>query len=336
MDKKKPVAALLLLTALGSGAWWLLQDRAAAVTEPTAWGHVDTRSVSLAFEASGRIAELGPEEGMRVKKGDTLGRLDTRTAELERKRLLANAEALRAQWELAVEGARKEDIRAAEAELSALREQRRLAGITAKRQAELFRSRATTEQARDDAQYTLAQLTAQEKSLEAQLLKLRNGSRPQEIESARAQLAAAEAAVAQIDHQIRVQSVLTAPADGIVRVRAAEPGDMASAARTVYELSLDNPKWVRAYLTEARLGEVKEGDVVTVETDTTPPMPGRIAFISDTAEFTPKTVQTEDLRTALVYEFRVDVDDPEHVLRMGQPVTVRLRPPSTQPGAEGS
>ena len=120
--------------------------------------------------------------------------------------------------------------------------------------------------------------------------------------------------------------MLRSPADGFVRVRAAEPGDMAVAARTIFELSLDDPKWVRAYLTEARLGEVREGDVVTVVTDTTEPISGRIAFISDTAEFTPKTVQTEDLRTALVYEFRVDVPDPEHRLRMGQPVTVKLKP----------
>ena len=202
----------------------------------------------------------------------------------------------------------------------------RLARITADRQEELFRAKATTEQLRDEARFTLAQRTAQEKSLAEQLRKLENGSRPQEIAAARAQWEAAEAAVAQLDHQINVQSVLRSPADGFVRVRAAEPGDMAVAARTVFELSLDNPKWVRAYLTEARLDEVREGDVVTVVTDTTEPISGRIAFISDTAEFTPKTVQTEDLRTALVYEFRVDVPDPEHRLRMGQPVTVKLKP----------
>lgn len=326
MNKAKPIAGLVLLALLGSGAWYLLHDRTTETREPTAWGHVDTRSISLAFEIGGRIAELGPEEGMRVKAGDVLGRLDTRSLELERARLVASAEALKAQYSLAEEGARQEDIAVARAELAALRQSLRLARITADRQEELFRVKATTEQLRDEARFTLAQRTAQEKSLAEQLKRLENGSRPQEIAAARAQWEAAEAAVAQLDHQINVQSVLRSPADGFVRVRAAEPGDMAVAARTVFELSLDNPKWVRAYLTEARLDEVREGDVVTVVTDTTEPISGRIAFISDTAEFTPKTVQTEDLRTALVYEFRVDVPDPEHRLRMGQPVTVKLKP----------
>ena len=322
MNKAKPIAGLVILALLGSGAWYLLHDRTTETREPTAWGHVDTRSVSLAFEIGGRIAELGPEEGMRVKAGDVLGRLDTRSLELERARLVASAQAFKAQYSLAEEGARQEDIAVARAELASLR----LARITADRQEELYRAKATTEQLRDEARFTLAQRTAQEKSLAEQLRKLENGSRPQEIAAARAQWEAAEAAVAQLDHQINVQSVLRSPADGFVRVRAAEPGDMAVAARTIFELSLDDPKWVRAYLTEARLGEVREGDVVTVVTDTTEPISGRIAFISDTAEFTPKTVQTEDLRTALVYEFRVDVPDPEHRLRMGQPVTVKLKP----------
>lgn len=324
MDKTKPLAATVTLAVLGAAAAYFLHDRAAEVTEPTAWGHVDTRSVSLAFEIGGRIAELSAEEGTRVKAGEVLGRLDTRAAELEKKRLEAEAAALEAQLSLVLEGPRKEDIDASRAELAALRETLRLARITSERQDELYKTKATTEQLRDEARYTLAQRRAQEQSLAAQLLKLENGSRPQEVAQARAQAAAARAALEQIDYQISVQSVLRAPSDGLVRVRSAEPGDMASAARTVYELSLDNPKWVRAYLTEKRLGEVKEGDLVTVETDTTAPMTGRIAFISDTAEFTPKTVQTDELRTALVYEFRIDVDDPEHRLRMGQPVTVRL------------
>lgn len=180
MNKAKPIAGLVILALLGSGAWYLLHDRTTETREPTAWGHVDTRSVSLAFEIGGRIAELGPEEGMRVKAGDVLGRLDTRSLELERARLIASAEALKAQYSLAEEGARQEDIAVARAELAALRQSLRLARITADRQEELYRAKATTEQLRDEARFTLAQRTAQEKSLAEQLRKLENGSRPQE------------------------------------------------------------------------------------------------------------------------------------------------------------
>ena len=229
MNKAKPIAGLVILALLGSGAWYLLHDRTTETREPTAWGHVDTRSVSLAFEIGGRIAELGPEEGMRVKAGDVLGRLDTRSLELERARLIASAEALKAQYSLAEEGARQEDIAVARAELAALRQSLRLARITADRQEELYRAKATTEQLRDEARFTLAQRTAQEKSLAEQLRKLENGSRPQEIAAARAQWEAAKAAVAQLDHQINVQSVLRSPADGFVRVRAAH--DLRTLAR---------------------------------------------------------------------------------------------------------
>ena len=88
---------------------------------------------------------------------------------------------------------------------------------------------------------------------------------------------------------------------------------------------MTRPKWVRAYATERQLGLVREGGGAVVMTDTTEPLPAVVAFISSTAEFTPKTVQTEELRTVLVYEVKLSVDDPENRLRLGQPVTVEFR-----------
>ena len=113
--------------------------------------------------------------------------------------------------------------------------------------------------------------------------------------------------------------------------RLAEPGDMASPSRTIYQLSVADPKWIRAYLTERQLGLVKEGTLATVFTDTVGPVDGTVAFVSDTAEFTPKTVQTEDLRASLVYEVRITVRDPENRLRLGQPVTVEFAQPRSSP-----
>ena len=97
---------------------------------------------------------------------------------------------------------------------------------------------------------------------------------------------------------------------------------MASPARTVYQLSIVSPKWIRVYVTERQLGIMKEGSRALVATDTTPPQEARVSWISSTAEFTPKTVQTAELRTALVYEVRLEAADPENRLRLGQPVTV--------------
>ena len=91
-------------------------------------------------------------------------------------------------------------------------------------------------------------------------------------------------------------------------------------------LSLTNPVWVRSYVSEIDLGRIRPGMDVTIKTDTpgTPTLKGTIGFISTTAEFTPKTVETRELRTALVYRIRIVVADPRDVLRQGMPVTVAI------------
>ena len=101
---------------------------------------------------------------------------------------------------------------------------------------------------------------------------------------------------------------------------------MASPQKPVYNLSLTHTKWVRAYLTESQLGKVKPGFSATVHNDSFPgtDFKGTVGFISSVAEFTPKNVETPDLRTALVYEVRIIVDDPDNRLRLGAPATVTI------------
>ena len=106
-----------------------------------------------------------------------------------------------------------------------------------------------------------------------------------------------------------------------------EIGDMASAQRPVYTLAITQPKWVRAYVSEVRLGRLVLGMSAAITTDSRPgqSIPGRVGAISSVAEFTPKTVQTEDQRASLVYEVRVLVGDPQDTPRLGMPATVHLR-----------
>jgi HlyD family secretion protein len=102
---------------------------------------------------------------------------------------------------------------------------------------------------------------------------------------------------------------------------------MASPQRPVFTLAITNPKWVRAYVAEADLGRIRPGMTASINTDSHPgqPITGQVGYISSVAEFTPKTVQTEELRSALVYEVRVLAKDPDDRLRLGMPATVRLR-----------
>lgn len=120
------------------------------------------------------------------------------------------------------------------------------------------------------------------------------------------------------------QSTLYAPLDTTVRSRLLQPGDMASAQVPVLALAINSPKWVRAYVNEVNLGKIKPGQQAYVTIDAYPneKIPGHVGFISSVAEFTPKTVQTPDLRTNLVYEVRILVEDKENHLRLGMPATV--------------
>lgn len=120
-------------------------------------------------------------------------------------------------------------------------------------------------------------------------------------------------------------ATLIAPADGIVLIRILEPGTMISAGVPVYTISLNGKMWVRAYLKETELGRIKIGSRVKIYTDSeNKTYNGRIGFISSTAEFTPKSIETASLRTDLVYRIRIIIDDADDYLKQGMPVTIKL------------
>lgn len=124
---------------------------------------------------------------------------------------------------------------------------------------------------------------------------------------------------------------LYAPEDGTIMVRVVEPGSNVQKGQPVYTMAKTNPVWVRAYINEKELGNIKYGQKVNVYTDTVNPQTGekreykgQIGYISPVAEFTPKTVQSTDIRTDLVYRIRVYIDDIDEFLRQGMPVTIKV------------
>ena len=108
--------------------------------------------------------------------------------------------------------------------------------------------------------------------------------------------------------------------------RARERGAIVSPGETVFTLTLSSPVWVRTYVNETDLGRVQPDMPAYVTTDSAPKKfyTGHVGFISPTAEFTPKSVETRELRTDLVYRLRIVVDNPDGALRQGMPVTVRF------------
>lgn len=115
-----------------------------------------------------------------------------------------------------------------------------------------------------------------------------------------------------------------APTDGVILSRIREPGSVVNVAEPVYTLSVSSPVWIRAYVDETQLGEIFYGMKADITTDSGKVYKGQIGFISPVAEFTPKTVETAQLRTDLVYRLRVYADNPDHFLKQGMPVTVKL------------
>ena len=223
-------------------------------------------------------------------------------------------------------GSRPEDIAKAEAAVLVAQSRLHLAQKDFERVDGIFKStkgQGVSKQSLDtqssQLQVAKNELFSAQKSLE--LAKI--GPRAEDVARAYAQWQQTKAQVAQLELKLK-QSTLYAPLDTTVRSRLLQPGDMASAQVPVLALAINSPKWVRAYVNEVNLGKIKPGQQAYVTIDAYPneKIPGHVGFISSVAEFTPKTVQTPDLRTNLVYEVRILVEDKENHLRLGMPATV--------------
>ncbi|WON73714.1 HlyD family efflux transporter periplasmic adaptor subunit [Nitrosospira sp. Is2] len=321
-----PAAVVIGLAVLALGGWYFTRQPADTATL-VLFGNVDIRQVSLAFNGSERVAEMRVQEGDRVEAGQVIARLDTRALTLQ----IAEAEARIAVQEQVLlrlkNGTRPEEVAQARAEVRAAQAETDLAEQHWTRLREITdnSSGAVSEEAVDNARSRRRVARAQLENRKKALQLARIGPRREDISQAQAQLNVARAELALFIHYLN-QAELKAPINATIRSRLLEPGDMASPERPVYALAITDPKWVRAYITEVDLGHIKPGMSARVTIDSHPdrPIQGRIGYISSVAEFTPKTVQTEELRTSLVYEVRVYVDDADDRLRLGMPATVHI------------
>ena len=121
--------------------------------------------------------------------------------------------------------------------------------------------------------------------------------------------------------------ILYAPFDGLVLTKSAENGEVLAAGATVVTVGdIDHP-WVRAYVAEQDLGRIHNGMAASVTTDSFPgkTYKGRISFIASDAEFTPKTIQTQEERTKLVYRIKVECANPNRELKNNMPADVVIR-----------
>jgi HlyD family secretion protein len=324
---KKLLLVLVLLGIAAAVAWQFRGKFRQPGEALTLYGNVDIRGVDLGFRVAGRLLEVRVDEGDAVKTGEVLARLDRMPYQHELARAQAELAVAEADQRMKKSGYRGEEIEQARAVLEETRVVAKDAARAHQRQASLVGGGGTSQQNLESARALLDEAEQRVKVAAAKLGLLEAGFRVEEIAAADAKVAQAQATLRGAELRLD-DTELKAPADGVVLTRALEPGAVVQAGATALSLSLEKPVWVRAYVHERELGKVPPGTKVLITADGRPDRPyhGRIGFVSPRAEFTPKSVETPELRTSLVYRLRVVVGDSDGSLRQGMPVTVMLDP----------
>jgi HlyD family secretion protein len=328
--KRIPLIVVLLVLASGA-AWWLLGGRPVP-RELVLYGDVDLRQVELAFNDSERIASVLVQEGDQVKRGQVLARLDASRLAPEVAQAEASAAAQREAVERLRNGSRPQEIAEARANVESAKADAINARGQYERRKTLAANSVVSQQDLENAKAALdvaeAKLDLNQKALDLAIA----GPRKEDIDQAEAEWRADEAQWTYLRQEL-ADAQLVAPVDAVVRTRLMEPGEMASPQKPVFSLAVTDPKWVRAYVAESDLGKLRTGMRASITIDSFPDQrfDGWIGFVSPVAEFTPKTVETAELRTSLVYEVRVFVKDPADQLHLGSPATVYLQTNETRP-----
>ena len=329
MSGRRPprrVLAVVVLAVAGAILWFgFLRDDEVG-DGLTASGTVEATEGQLAFQAAGRIEDIGPREGDRVTAGQALASLDRSEINARRAQLVAQLAAARAGLAELRSGFRQEEIAQGRAGLRAAETQVGDAERDLERARLLHDGGAVSKEALEKSELALSLFRIQADERREALRLLEAGPRPERVEAQAAQVAAAEAGIQVVDAALSFATI-TAPFDGVVTVRHREPGETAPPGAPVLTLMNPDDRWVRIYVREDRIGRVALGQRATITSDSYPDRTydGRVTFIASEAEFTPKNVQTPEERVKLVYAVKVQVvGDPGFELKPGMPADVRL------------
>lgn len=328
MIRRIVVLAVLVVAAAGAG-WWWLQQHQPDDGRLVLYGNVDIREVQLAFRQPGRVRQMLFDEGDAVSAGTLLATLDAQPFQDALAVAQAGVALAQAEADKLHKGLRPQEIVQARAALNQALASQNEAERQLRRQSDLLPAGASTQQVVDAARAARDQAVASVQAARAALSQATEGFRSEDISAGEARLASAEAAQAQTRTAL-ADTELLAPSDGTIIARVREPGSMVASQSAVYSLSLDKPVYVRAYVSEPDLGRIAPGTRVSVKSDSSSKTSGgQIGFISPRAEFTPKTVETTELRTDLVYRLRIVIDeaDSDRGLRQGMPVTIEVESP---------
>jgi len=325
---KRVIPVLILLVAAVAASLYFyprLVKKSVPVNQLTLFGNIEAHESLVGFRVSGRIVELAAEEGQQVVQGALLARLDD--ADLKQRVRIDEAalQVRETNLALTLAGTRQQEVKAAQQTMIDAEsdlEQKKLDNDRAQR---LFAKDEISAQDRDRSATALKRAQAIFEGSLQRYNQAVEGSRKEDIAIAQANLkqAGANLGLSQVNLSY---TVLRAPSAGVVTVRQAELGEVVSPGSPVVTLADLDHIWLRAYISETDLGRIAWGQSATVTTDTFPGKryPGHISFISSTAEFTPKSVQTNKERVTLVYRIKIDIDNSNHELKPGMPADAHI------------
>jgi len=288
-------------------------------------GWVEGREVVVAPMSSGRLVTVRFEEGDTVAVGDTVALLTRAEVPAELAAARSRAEAAQARLAELERGSRSEDVAAARAELSAAEADLANRVRTAGRLEALEAGEGVSQQELDEARTAVAAARGRRDVAREAVARLVRGARPEQLEAARAEADAAAAAWASA-RAAAGELTLLSPVSGPVLLRTAEPGEVVAAGRPVLTVLVDDERWVRVWVSQARLTDVRVGSTARVGLDALPDTSFRatVASVATRAEFTPRVALTEEERADLMYAVRLRLDDAAPALRVGLPVDVRF------------
>ncbi len=327
----KKLIILLLILGLGFGVYSGWQRLEAAKHQEnrdflTLYGNVEIRRVNLGFRVSGRVTEILYKEGDKVAKGAVLARLDKEP--FEDSLAVANAQirTSQANYEKLKTGNRPQEIEQARATVNQREATLKVLEADCVRAAQLIARQTISQQEYDTAIARRDEAIAAKKLAQETLNLLIEGFRQEEIAMGESQLSEAQANYKRLKTSLD-DTELICPNDGILLTRVEEPGAVVNPGQIIATLSLRDEIWVYVYIPENMYGVVKPGLKAEIVTDSHPEKPyaGQVGYISPEAEFTPKTVQTTELRCDLVYRVRIIADTPDNGLCQGMPVTVKIK-----------
>lgn len=291
----------------------------------TASGTIESVNITISSKTSGTITKLNFREGDRIKKGDLLAEIGHDLLDIQLRQAEAGVELAYAQLKLLRSGARKEDIKQSEDLLKQAKINLELAKLDKERATELYKQDAATKKLYDDAigRYDLS--LTQYNSAKENLSKVRSIIRPEEIESAEANLKKAVSGVDLLKQYIEDCSIY-APADGFVSKKFVEEGETTVPGASLLRLSNLETVNLVIYISETELSKVKLGQDAEIKIDAFKDKTynGKIIFISPEAEFTPKNIQTPEERTKLVFAVKIEIPNPQFELKPGLPADAKI------------